>query len=206
MQLSEIREQVRVRMGIPNADQAITDTVLNLLINASLRRCSAKFDWPWLESTATFTSVADDPVIPEPADGIRKMRWVRESTRSIVYTNYRNYPDFVGYTGRPTRYTEDGGQFVLLPTPDGAYDYEYGYVADNDSVLALDTDEPLMPDNAIDMLVSDVCILVSRRIRDREMEKVYYSEHLNTVRNLIDDIVETYEGITPRRTRDGFGR
>ncbi len=199
MQLSNIRAEVRLRMGITETDQALTSTVLNTLINAAVRQVNARYEWPWLEARASYTTTAGDAVIPETSDGIRKMRWVRKDNDEIIYRNYRDTADYVNYEGTPVWYTEEGGVYTLLPTPDAAYAVEYGYLVDAETVLSGDTDEPLIPDSSIDLLITRTAVLVARRIRDRELERMFYAEYERMVKDLRDNMAESTEGTLPRR-------
>ena len=202
MQLSEIRDNVRLRAGFSPSDQMFSDSVIDTFINASLRRVSTQYMWPWLEARATFTTTKGESDIPAPiGEGIRKMRWVNHEDHNIPFRNYRDVTDYFGYEGRPVFHTEEGGVFSLLPTPDAAYDIEYGYIIDTEPELTTDTDVPLIPDYAIDLLISDVCVLLARRDRDRDLEKVFYAEYRNTLNRLKDELIETTEGMLPRRTR-----
>ena len=201
MQLSDIRTSIRLRTGYGDTDPILSDTVLTSLINDSLRRVSLKENWPWLDATGTANTVANTPSLTSlPAN--RKVRWLRYQGVEIPYTNPRNVVDFYGQTTSiPYFYTEESGIIVLLPTPSVVIPVEYGIVKDKDTVLVNGTDQPLMPDWATELLISDTCLLVARRKRDREMEKVYYAEFGITMSEILDECIKTTEGWTPRHTR-----
>jgi len=201
MQLTDIRTEIRLRAGLAANDQYFTDAALLTLINAGLRRISLLQDWPWLEDNDTINTVAGSSVLA--LTGARKVRWVQNDDREIRYINYRDLTMAYGREGRPQFYTEDSGVYHLLPTPDSFYPIQVGYIVDTDGPLVAGTDEPLLPTWATDLLISDVCVLVSRRGRDRELERVFYSEFSNVYATLVDEIAQTTEGFTPRRTKDG---
>lgn len=199
MQLSQIRSEVRTRLGITATDQALSDTVINALINAAVRRINLLYDWTWLEKSGSKTVTALDDVIANRTNNVKRMRWVREGDRELIFINYRDFPDYVNITGRPLYYTEDEGVFRVIPFPDANYDVTYGYVEAVDTPLSGDTDEPSIAEYAIDMLIADTCVLVARRMRDRELERVFYAEMSSMVKRMKDEIAETTEGFLPRR-------
>lgn len=205
MQLQDIRTEVRTRMGITSTDQSLTDATLNTLINSSLRRINVLFDWPWLEASGSVTVGAGASTIAARTDGIRKMRWVRTEDRELIYLNNRDLQDYYDTTGRPMYFTEDTGTFRTVPVTDKAYDLTYGYVLAIEPTLTDDTDEPLVLEYAIDLLVADACVLVARRIRDRELERVFYAELRAMTNRLKDEMIEVYEGMLPRRIGDSRG-
>ena len=86
-----------------------------------------------------------------------------------------------------------------MPTPDSAYTVEYGYLIDAEDILSGESSEPLIPDSAIDLLITRTCVLVARRLRDRELERMFYAEYERSVKDLRDNMIETTEGYLPRR-------
>lgn len=198
MQLSDIRDTVRRRAGIGDTDPLFTDTVMTALVNDSLRRVSVRQDWPWLDTAGSANTVAGTETLTLPS--FRKVRWLRWEDREVTYATNRDRADWYDESGAPERYTEEAGSVILLPKPDAVYAIAYGIVRAGETVLAADADVPLIPDWAIEMVISDTGLLVARRKRDREMERVYYAEFLDTYNTLLDDIIQTTEGFIPRRT------
>lgn len=200
MQLSDIITSVRTRTGYGDTDPILSDAVLTLLINDSLRRISLKENWPWLEVTGTANTVAATSALTLPAN--RKVRWLRYQDRNITYVNQRDTADYYGRTvAVPFFYTEESGVIHLLPAPIGVIPIEYGITKEADTVLVNPSDQPLLPDWARELLISDTSLLVARRKRDREMEKVYYAEGAITMAEILDECIKTTEGFTPRHTR-----
>lgn len=197
MQLVDIRTSVKLRTGVGSTDPLFTDAVLNALINDSLRRVSVQQDWPWLEQTGTAATVAGTSTLTLPA--FRKVRWLRWEDREVPFMNQRERSTYYNETGAPEWYTEEAGSVILLPTPNAVYSIGYGIIRDKDTVLVADGDSPLIPDWAVELVISDTGLLVSRRKRDRDMEKVYYAEYMNFYSTVLDDIIQTTEGFLPRR-------
>lgn len=199
MQLIEIRNSVKRRAGLGDTDPLFTDTVMTALVNDSLRRVSVRQDWPWLEATGTTPTVAGTETLAGlPA--FRKVRWLRWEDRELPFTTQRDRADWYGESGAPERYTEEAGSVIMLPKPDAVYTVGYGIIKDKDTVLVADSDTPLIPDWAIELVISDTGLLVARRKRDREMERVYYAELMDFYNTVLDDIIQTTEGFVPRRT------
>jgi len=201
--IAEVRNLVRTHIGITANDRGVTDEVLDVLINSALRRVTVEADWPWLEDTYDYIAEAGQDVLEEPVVGVRRVRWVRHQDRELSFVNYRDVPDFYGASGEPWAFTEDAGVYYLLPTPDREYEITYGLIVDLDDELSGE-DETYVPDYAIDMLVSQTCLLVSRRLRERDQEKVYYSEYMRAVARLKDEMAEHTQGTLPRRVGYSF--
>lgn len=198
MQLSEIRSNILTRYGLSSSDQMATPVVLNQIINSSLRRVSTMADWPWLESTGTTTVNTDDREIPGTA--IRRMLWMNitkdERTTRVKFMNQRSRTRYIG-EGKPVSYTDFARVYTLYPNPDQEYDVEYGYVLQQEPTVDQDTDEPLITDSAIELLISDACLLLSRRMGDRESEAKFYQEQRSELANTKNELIRSSEGILP---------
>lgn len=198
MQLTDIRDEVRLRMGLSSSDANFTDTHLNTLINAALRQVSTHEDWPWLEKLATAATVASTETITLASD-VRKVTFMRHEYRELRYVNFRDRALYYNLTGYPNTFSVYAGNWYIWPTPDAAYTISYGYIAKTEPTLSLDADEPLMPDWAISLCITYACVLAARRSRDRELEKVFYAEYADLMRTIRDDTRLVTLGLTPRR-------
>ncbi len=154
-------------------------------------------DWPWLQSTGTVNTVANTEIITLP--GHRKVEWMYIDNQKLEYENIRTRSEFKGTTGRPYAWTQYGGNIYLLPTPNAVYTVEYGIQLDDDPSLSLDADTPLIPDWAVDMLIADTCMLVAKRMKDREMESVFFAERERFLRSIKDEIVSGTHPTLPDR-------
>ena len=186
-------------MGVD--DDYYTDAVLDLVINQALRHVSMQEDWPWLEDNSEVTLLANNPVID--ITDIRKIRWVREGDRNISFQNYRsNARSFsTDRKGRPQNYVEESMSYRVLPTPDKEYTLKIGFTRASDNTLTGNGDEPLMPDWAIDLLITWSMVLLSRRGRDRDLAGMWFSQYRETLSRLRDEITRSTEGILPLKTR-----
>lgn len=199
MQLSAIRDECRLRFGVSSADQLYTDNDLTTLVNAAIRTVNLDQDWPWLETATTAATTVGTNALTL-ASNIRRVVLMAFQNQEIRYFTRRAHSDFYTAKGSPRFYTYNGG-WKIYPEPDKAYTLDYTYVVGNETALSADTDEPLIPDYGVDAVISRVCVMMSRRARDLELERNYFGEWARTMDLLRDEIRKTHEGQTPRRTR-----
>lgn len=197
MELSDIRDAVRRRTGLPSGDPIVADTPLTALINDAVRMVNNRSDWPWKEARGTTTTTANQATIT--ISDYRKIRWLQIEDRELQFIPYRMTARFFNRTGKPVYWTEDSGSIFLFPTPDATYTVSYGIMDKDDATLVNDTDEPSIPNNYIDLLIAQTAVLVARRKHDREMERVHYAELMLVVASVEDDIYPAFEGSTPTR-------
>lgn len=200
MQLTDIRTAVRTHYGLADSDALATDTVLTALINSSLRRIATEQDWPWLEAVSTKTVTPLDNDITDT--DVRRMLYIEHDDGArIPHLNRRSTTKYRGTaTGKPCVFTEFASTFTVYPLPDKDYVLTYGYILDTEPTLVGDTDEPLLPNRAIELLISDVCLLVSRRKSEERREGIFYSERQKYINQVKEDLVRTYEGQRPHHT------
>jgi hypothetical protein len=164
--LAQMRDAVRTRIGVPSGDTFYTDQTLTDLVNEALSAIASEADWPWLETSTTFATVAGTGSYTPPAD------W--SQTRSLCIDGYdamewRSLPEIREYltTVRdvPTVYTVSGDVILLRPTPSAVYTVTHDYVKD-ESTLITDADVPLMPSGFHYSVVAFACHLAYLRSGD----------------------------------------
>lgn len=190
MQRQTIRARARARAGYGSSDPIISNTVVDDLIADSQRRLAVEHDWPWLEAEASISSTAGTNTLDLSSINYRKLVYIFDPTGG-VYLEQRAPQHRTNYKenqGVPRYFTEFGGIVRLVPTPATSATYSVGYIREADTVLASDTDEPLIPDWAIDLLIADVAMLIARRVRNRDLEKVMFAERSRYAERLIDEI------------------
>jgi hypothetical protein len=211
MQLQDIRSEVRIRGGLATSDTALSDSVLNTLINSALRTVTTMYDWPWLVAQSTPTETTAGTAAYTIATNFRKIQSIYvgpdDSDPPVRKLRYKTPPDVLRFRrkdGRPAYYTYHQGQLLLAPTPDATYDidiYYYSYEA----VLSSDTDAPLLPDWAMEMLFEYTLVLAGRRLRDGEMAAMHAQAFSTAMATVIDEIRGTKEWALPRHRQDTFG-
>lgn len=142
--LAAIRTYVRTQTLTETTD--FSAAKLNVLINEGIREIAKRFAWPFLEASATITTVADTQSYAMPAD------WRR--TQAITEDDMTNRLDRITFdeasemyggntpTGTPARkfyiYQE---KIWLVPIPSEVNAYTHHYLKEI-TLLTDDTDEP----------------------------------------------------------------
>jgi hypothetical protein len=161
--LAQMRDAVRTRLGVPQSDSFFSDPVLTDMINESLQAVTAEADWPWLQTSTTFSTVAGTGSYTPPAD------WGQ--TRSLCIDgydamDYRSLSEIREYltTQRsvPTVYTVSGEVILLRPTPGAVYVVTHDYLKAEPALVG-DTDTPVMPSVFHYAIVAFACHLAHAR-------------------------------------------
>ncbi len=207
MQLQTIRANVYDRLGMVNTDNALTSSVLNNLINGALRQISMQFDWPWLTHTdTTFTATVAGTQDYTPQNLWKSTQYIITDTDNLLkakqpadaarYSNFEGYPQF---------YSIEGGKIRLFPVPDAVYTVRHVFTR-YESPLTGDTDEPLMPDWAIDLLVITTAHMAAGRLRDRDLQAALRPELDRLMSSIKDEVRRTRATVDPQHRRDiGWG-
>jgi hypothetical protein len=161
--LGQLRDAVRTRIGLPGSDTFFSDQVLTDLVNEALQAVAAEADWPWLQTSTTFTTTAGTGTYTPPTD------WGQ--TRSLCIDgydamDYRTLPEIREYLstsrGVPQVYTVSAETILLRPTPDATYTVTHDYMK-GEPALVGDTDTPLMPSVFHYAIVAFACHLAHAR-------------------------------------------
>ena len=178
-----LRRQVRNRIGVPVTDGFHTDDRIDDAINAAISSVEAEARWPWQETVATPTTVADTETLTMPSD------W--RVTRSIHIGDdelYQRSPSDL-YTwndndrGRPQIWTLVGGQVRLRPIPDQAYDIVHIYYK-QPTVVVDDNDEPDMPTHFTEAIIAKAAELLAIREDDRAAASAHLAEYMGWVQRM----------------------
>lgn len=119
-----------------------TDTNLRAMIldwlNRTIRNIAARHEqWTWLETSATFTTVANQLTYDLPSDcdlSGRKIITLRqlETPQKLIYVNQQRMDEIeadpTDTTGNPELYTIFGAYIRLWPTPDAVYTIYERYI------------------------------------------------------------------------------
>jgi len=199
MQLSAIRTDVRVAAGFDASDPLASDTQLNSLINRAVRTVNAMRDWDWRKASETITTANGTTAYARNARAIRTIR-IEDTEEGdllemITPEAATRYNDM---TGRPVFWFVEDGEINFVPTPDGVRTFKHVYLQD-EATLSDDTDEPLVPDDAIDMVILNAAIsLLARtddtsqaRLLERELTRVSEAQLKNARRARGAAIVKT---------------
>lgn len=195
--LATLRSRVYTRASALTTDTGLLSTVVDGFINEALRQVTAEQDWFWLETSTTFTTVANDNRYDVPTNYMR--------TEGIVFeddgTPLALVPklDVYRYTGagRPVVYSLEGGEIVLGPTPDGAYTLRHLYVF-SEPELTADGQAALVPDEFSTGVVEYATYLCLRFLRQEDRAGEAYDAYGKWLRRARDNRIRTRE---PMRIR-----
>ena len=206
--LTEAQLAVRQHMGLSTSDTAVTDAILAKILFSAQRKINAMHDWPWLHKTdATWTALTVDQTVYVPTTDIaadwRKTLHITVDGSQVLRPKQKQ--DILRYgdqqSGMPLFYAAEGNEIVIAPAPDTAYTVNHEYIYIPAEVTSGATEFEI-PEWAIDMLISQACIMVARRLRDSEMAKTFADDFAYSYVILKDDVRRTRQLPTPRHRND----
>lgn len=173
MTLTQLRDAVRVRLGVPASDNFFTDATLTDLINEAVQTYSVEFDWPWLEATTTFATVANQEGYAVPADWVRTQVLTPPDDYPLRYISLnelrqRNEVGGLFSAQFPDSYTVAQDQIKLSPIPQSVRTYTHDYIK-AEPTLSGASDTPLCPAQFQYIIVAKACAL--GYMRQNEMER-----------------------------------
>lgn len=201
--LTDIRTEVRRRIAMSSSDTQLDDTVLTGLVNAAIRKLSLMHDWPWLIATdATWTATVAGTAGYTPASDWRKTLYIVVDDDQLM--QLKQPQDIWRYSqqdGFPLFYTVENGTISLYPNPDAVYNVRHVYVK-TETALSNDTDEPLVPLWALDLVIELAAVLAAKRLRDRELAREMEAEFQYNLDSIKDDIRKTRQHPVPKHRTD----
>ena len=203
MQLTDIRDDVRILTGIPSNDGRVPDSVLTALINSSLRRITQEHDWPWLyvtDTTNTATVVGTAAYSCE-AGFRRTVRVTLGGDRDVQARSPRDLVDLSTINDYPRYFTVENDVLTLAPVPTEIETLEHVYLG-SETALSGDTDEPLVPDAYIDLVLFGASYLVHSRLKDTQAFRGAFAEYKDRVRSYADDTRQFTGGVVPKHRND----
>lgn len=204
MQLSDMRTAVRERAGLDSNDAMVPDTVVTGFINGALRQVAMMQDWDWNWSSETINTVVGTDTYARAADA-RKTDVVSNTTTGDVLRQVSkrlglDYTD-LGRTGPPRYWYVQGGQLVIVPIPDQVYALKHVYVA-TEPTLVNDTDEPDLPDWAIDIVLVKAAIMVTARTDNTSQQRLLEQEERDILDSLDDEAKRSRGSVAIDRRTD----
>lgn len=181
MQLSTIRSEVRTAAGFDSTDAHASDTQLNSLINRALRVINGMRDWDWRKENETITTVVNQASYGRDATAVRTVR-LEDVERGdlldmITPMASARYNDF---SGRPAFWYVEKGRIWLVPTPSEARTIKHTFLR-SETTLSGDTDEPLVPDDAIDMVILHAAAALLARTDDTSQMRLLERQYTQAV-------------------------
>lgn len=125
MDREDIRNQVR--MVLPPEVSDVSDININLLINQALKECSVAFKWPFLHTSTTITTVADQQEYALPADFLYGLKIVDDDhDAELEYVNPAQWFEWYGNSTQAStattasKFTIYDDEVLLFPVPSAA--------------------------------------------------------------------------------------
>lgn len=201
MELQDIRTEVRDVAGINSNDPKWTDTILNRYINAALQRISTRHDWWFLDEVATFNLVVGQENYALPSDH-RKTRNLWISNYDLAYRQPKEWVLTQNYNHQiPVVYSIFHQELHLGPVPNSTEEVTHLYVK-TEPALVNDTDEPNLPTEYMDYLVS-VCVMrIAVSLKDQDLYSMAMNERDEWQRRADDDVRKTRANVRIATRRD----
>lgn len=160
-------------------------------INAALNQISLERDWPWLESEATFNTVADTAQYNLPSGWSRTRVLVVNGTPA-AFVNVAEGDNYSEWTTAEAQwaYTVDSDQITLYPTPGGVFACTHRFVVD-ETALSADGDEPLLPARYHYAVVHLVCAWAFQRMGNMPMASFHEQQYEQIKRRMLPDTRKT---------------
>ncbi len=202
MQLSTIRDNVRFRYGLASGGNQASSTVLNHLINAAIRQVTVARDWDWNTVAETIATTAGTESYSRSSGARKSMRLIdTEYGRALKLITGTAAAKYRNLTGVPAFWWIEGGLIHLAPTPQGVRSYEHVYQG-AEPTLVSDTDEPTIPDWAIDYVIAMACLSLARRLGDNDRVTQFFREVKTWEDRLADDARSAAPTPTRQTRRD----
>ena len=189
MQLSTLRTEVRDRAGVDSNDGMAADATVTRFINGAVRQVAAMKDWDWDWASETIATVVDQDAYTRAADCRKTDKVVDASTGKLLTPI--NPAVGVRYSsgdrkGPPRFWYVQGGSLYIVPSPDDVRNLTHYYVA-AETALSGDTDEPNIPDWAIDLVIIKAALMLAARMDNTSEYNLLKDQEREAIRNMEDE-------------------
>jgi len=185
MQLTDIRDKARDSAGIDSTDAMAADAVVTSMVNQAVRQVNSLRDWDWLyasetinsvDGTSSYTPAADWRTTVRVTDDADGGKLLRISPDAAARYNQR-------VAVRPMFWYVEAGSLYLVPTPTSAKAYTHTYIK-TETELSADSDEPAIPDWAVDLVIIKVALKLAARTDNTSQFRLLKDEERETMRSL----------------------
>lgn len=184
-------------------------TNLKTWLNEAYEDLVRQHKWPFLEATATITTVAGTQTVAVPTSppvlffGRLKPTVEIDEPRFLSEMDFREYMPHREYTdandrGVPEMYSIFAGNFNFYPVPDAVYTYSMRYWKGVGTLPSGDSDTYLIPDMYLDILVLGALSRAAMRENDMGKYQVYMTQHTVNVQQMLRNY-KSQQQETPRR-------
>ena len=191
--LATLRSRLRDRLAANTNDTFLTATRLDNAVNAALQKSTTVHDWPWLQTSTTITTAANDAEYAVPAD------FLRTNVLSATDTGYPLDPrsmktlrTITSTRQEPSYYAIYAGSVHLRPTPSGIMTLTHDYYRIENTLLS-DSDTSLVPDPFADGIVEYAAYLMFRATREADKAAEALAAYKLWVKDTADNLKQTRE-------------
>ena len=145
--VTSMTASVRTRMGSPTTDGFFTDAMILDMLNEALMAIATEGDWPWLQATTTFTTVAGTATYdPTVATNWMKTRALTiDGYDSMQLLNFKEIREKVtSAQGTPEFYAVFNELINLRPVPNAVFTVIHDYYK-YEPLLVNPGDQPILP-------------------------------------------------------------
>lgn len=179
MNRSQLRDAVYDRLGVDSTDPRLGTQRVDRLLNDALHWIGIEHDWPWLQSSTTFSTSSSTSTYPVPADWLRTRGLrIAEFSPLDVYDpdELDAYWPLSTSQSRPEGYAVELDQLVLRPIPDAVYVVTHRYIRQEPD-LSNDGQSPLMPVSFHPAIAEAAAYLLLRRTREEQRASLALSAY-----------------------------
>lgn len=145
MTLIQLREAIRLRLGIPSGDGLFPDATLTAIVNQAVRQIETENDWSWLEATETINTSNGDGSYPLANDWVRTIAVQIGNDAPLKRLPLTELLYMGGASGQPLYFGFRGDELQLRPVPAGVHAVTHTYLR-AEAALSADGDEPYLPE------------------------------------------------------------
>lgn len=185
--LEQLRDAVRIRLGVPAADAFYSDPTVDNLINEALNAVATEVDWPWLEATETISTVAGTAAYTPAANWTRTKALTINQYDSLLLRSLQEIREIDSTVqGLPLYYCVAAEQIILRPVPDAVYAIIHDYYK-IEPALVTNTDTPLMPAPYHSAIVEYAVYLAALRSGEQARMQAAQQGYANWLRRILDN-------------------
>jgi hypothetical protein len=168
--LTQLQTKVRLRLQATTDDAVVTTAQLTESINNGLRNFALERDWPWLVTSTTITTAADDGTYDLPADFIHAKGLSIDGGYPLEEVSLNELLRYQRQSGttQPAVYYHDGVAIRFGPVPTSVLTIDLIYVR-GESELSGDSDTIRTPNQYADLVVDFAALDAAIVLRDQNL-------------------------------------
>lgn len=202
MILEQMRDAIRVRLGVPENENFYFAQQLDDLINEALQTITSEAQWAWLQTTETINTVAGTRFYAPAANWDTTKALSIDGYDAMVFLSLqemRNWPDDIQDV--PMFYTIYQQQIYLAPAPSAVYAVRHDYLREEPRLID-NSDTPLMPPIYHYSILAFACHLAHLRAGDLPRAQAAKVEYMDWLKRMEGQKLKT-TNTTKLRVRPG---